>query len=80
MDNINKREKILDKYSNPFNKVTEEVPGYLKENSRNKSYIDNIDLYIEIQDDIIKDNKFSGETCAISSASTSIMIKNLIGN
>ena len=61
MDNINKREKILDKYSNPFNKVTEEVPGYLKENSRNKSCIDNINLYIEIQDYIIKDIKLSGE-------------------
>jgi nitrogen fixation NifU-like protein len=59
--------------------VTEEVPGYLKENSRNESCIDNIDLYIDIKDDKINDIKFSGEACAISTASTSIMIKNLIG-
>lgn len=79
MDSLTKREIILDNYSNPFNKVNEEVPGYLKENSRNESCIDNIDLYIDIKDDIIKDIKFSGEACAISTASTSIMIKNLIG-
>ncbi len=79
MDSITKREIILDNYSNPFNKVTEEVPGYLKENSRNESCIDNIDLYIDIQNDKINDIKFSGEACAISTASTSIMIKNLIG-
>ena len=79
MDSITKREIILDNYSNPFNKVTEEVPGYLKENSRNESCIDNIDLYIDIKDDKINDIKFSGEACAISTASTSIMIKNLIG-
>ena len=30
MDNINKREIILDKYSNSFNKVTEEVPWLFK--------------------------------------------------
>ena len=79
MDSLTKREIILDNYSNPFNKVTEEVEGYLKENSRNESCIDNIDLYIDIKDDVIKDIKFSGEACAISTASTSIMIKNLIG-
>ena len=44
MDSLTKREIILDNYSNPFNKVNEEVPGYLKENSRNESCIDNIDL------------------------------------
>ena len=49
MDNINKREIILDKYSNPFNKVTEEVPGYLKENSRNKSCIDNKDFILKFK-------------------------------
>ena len=79
MNSLTKREIILDNYSNPFNKVAEEVPGYIKENSRNESCIYNIDLYIDIKDNIIKDIKFSGEACAISTASTSIMIKNLIG-
>lgn len=79
MDNIEKREVILDNYSNPFNKTNEVLDGYIKVNSNNVSCIDNIDLFIKIEDHIIKDIKFNGEACAISTASTSIMIKNLIG-
>ena len=79
MDSNLKREIILDNYSNPFNKTTEGIDGYIKVNSNNESCIDNIDLYIKIEDDIITDLKFDGEACAISTASTSIMIKNMIG-
>ena len=79
MDSLTKREIILDNYSNPFNKVNEEVEGYIKENSRNESCIDNIDLYVTFDKDRIKDITFNGEACAISTSSTSIMIKNLIG-
>lgn len=79
MDSNIKREIILDNYSNPFNKSTEGVEGYLKVNSNNESCIDNIDLYIKIENDVITDLKFDGEACAISTASTSIMIKNMIG-
>ena len=79
MDSNLKREIILDNYSNPFNKSTEGVEGYIKVNSNNESCIDNIDLYINFEDDRIVDLKFDGEACAISTASTSIMIKNMIG-
>ena len=79
MDSNLKREIILYKYSNHFNKTTEWVEGYIKVNSNNESCIDNIDLYIKIEDDVITDLKFDGEACAISTASTSIMIKNMIG-
>lgn len=79
MDSNLKREIILDNYSHPFNKNTDGVDGYIKVNSNNESCIDNIDLYLKIEDDIIKDVRFDGEACAISTASTSIMIKNLIG-
>ena len=78
MDMETKREIILDNYDHPFNKVDEELNGYIKVNSANDSCIDNINLYIKIEDNIIKDIKFSGEACAISTASTSIMIKNMI--
>ena len=44
-----------------------------------KLEIDNLDIYIDIENGIIKDIKFNGEACAMSTASTSIMIKNLIG-
>lgn len=79
MEEIDKREIILDNYSYPFNKTSENLDGYIKVNSNNVSCIDNIDLFIKIEGSIIKDIKFNGEACAISTASTSIMIKNLIG-
>lgn len=79
MDSNIKREIILDNYSHPYNKGIEDSSGYIKVNSNNESCIDNIDLYIKIEDNVITDLKFDGEACAISTASTSIMIKNMIG-
>ena len=79
MDVETKREILFDNYTNPYNKVDNEIDGYLKVNSNNESCIDNIDIYLKIEDKTIKDIKFKGEACAISTASTSIMIKNMIG-
>lgn len=79
MDPNMKREIILDNYSHPFNKSSQGIDGYIKVNSNNESCIDNIDLYVKIEDNVFTDVKFDGEACAISTASTSIMIKNLIG-
>lgn len=79
MDNEFKREIILDNYQNPFNKDGNDNLGYEKTNSNNQSCIDNIDLYCKIENNIIEDIHFNGEACAISTASTSIMLKNLIG-
>jgi len=79
MDSNLKREVILDNYTNPFNKEKMDDKTYIYENTNNSSCIDNIDLWIKIEEDTIKDIKFMGEACAISTASTSIMIKELIG-
>lgn len=79
MDSNIKREVILDNYSHPYNRGIEDSTGYIKVNSNSESCIDNIDLYLKINGDIIEDIKFDGEACAISTASTSIMIKNMIG-
>ena len=79
MDSELKREIILDNYQNPFNKDGKDDLNYEKVNSNNESCIDNIDLYVLIEDKIIKDIHFNGEACAISTASTSIMLKNIIG-
>ena len=79
MDSELKREIILENYGHPFNKVDNEMVGYIKVNSNNESCIDNIDLYLKFEKDVLVDIKFSGEACAISTASTSIMLKNLIG-
>ena len=74
-----KREIILDNYQNPFNKDGSDELGYEKINSNNESCIDDINLYVDIENNIIKDIRFNGEACAISTASTSIMLKNIIG-
>lgn len=79
MDSEFKREIILENYSHPFNKIEEEPKDYIKVNSNNESCIDNIDLYLKFDSNILIDIKFNGEACAISTASTSIMLKNLIG-
>ena len=74
-----KREIILENYQNPMNKESVNDDRYIKVNTNNESCIDNLDIYLLIEDNIIKDIKFDGEACAISTSSTSIMIHNLIG-
>ncbi len=78
MDPELRREIILDNYNSPVNKG-QGTSEYIKVNTNNSSCIDNIDLWILIDNNIIKDIKFDGEACAISTASTSIMTKELIG-
>ena len=78
MDKETSRKLIMDNYVNPKNRNNNHE-GYTKINTRNESCIDNIDIYIKWKDDILEDITFSGEACAISISSTSIMIKNLIG-
>ena len=78
MDPEIKREIILDNYTNPFHKETKNE-GYKSANANNVSCIDNINIYVKIEDNKIVDAYFDGEACAISTASTSIMIKKIIG-
>ena len=76
MDLETKREIIMENYLHPFNKeVPSDKEGYDYVNSNNESCIDNLDIYMKVEDNIIKDIKFDGEACAISTSTTSIMIK-----
>ena len=78
MDKDIKRSIILDNYQNPNNK---RVSGtdYIKINTRNVSCIDNLDIYLKIEDNIIKDISFEGEACVISISSTNILANMLVG-
>ena len=78
MDKDIKRSIILDNYQNPNNK---RVSGtdYIKINTRNVSCIDNLYIYLKIENDIIKDVSFEGEACVISISSTNILTNLLIG-
>ena len=79
MDENLKREIILENYQNPINREEVNDDRYIKVNTNNESCIDNLDIYVLVEDNVIKDIKFTGEACAISTSSTSIMIHNLIG-
>ena len=74
-----KREIIIDNYQNPMNKELIEDSTYLKVNQASESCIDNLDFMMKIEDNIVKDIRFDGEACAISTSATSIMIRLLIG-
>ena len=73
-----RREIILDNYSNPFHKESK-GEDFKTANANNSSCIDNINIFIKFDGNIIKDAYFDGEACAISTASTSIMLKEIIG-
>ncbi len=73
-----KRSIILDNYQNPDKKM---VSGdeYIKINTRNVSCIDNLDIYLKVNNGIIEDITFEGEACVISISSTNILINLLVG-
>ena len=79
MDNNLRREIILDNYQDPMNRGLIEDESYLKVNTNSESCIDNLDFMMKIEDGIVKDIRFDGEACAISTSATSIMIRSLIG-
>ena len=79
MDETIKREIIMEHYQNPLHRHQINDDSYIKVNTSNQSCIDNLDIYLKLENNIIKDIAFNGEACAISISSTSIMIENLIG-
>lgn len=79
MDRELKRTIILDNYQNPNKKYISDDNKHKKINTRNVSCIDNLDLYIEMDGNNIRDISFEGEACVISISSTNILINLLIG-
>ncbi len=78
MDKELKRSIILDNYQDKSNRIRHDNDGsYIKTNTRINTCIDNLDLYIKINNDVIEDVSFEGEACVISTSSTNILI-NLI--
>ena len=79
MDEELKKEIIMENYMHPTNRKRIDNNDYIKVNTANASCIDNIDIYIKINNNVIEDIAFDGEACAISISSTSIMINHMIG-
>ena len=79
MDSNLRREIILENYQNPVNRGLVDDDSYILKNTNNDSCIDNIDIMVKVEDGIIKDIRFDGEACAISTSATSVMISTLLG-
>ena len=79
MDNNLRREIIIDAYQNPHNRGLVDDSSYLTNKQTSESCIDNLDFMMKIEDNVVKDIRFDGEACAISTSATSIMIDTLIG-
>ena len=67
----------MDHYEYPRNKGLLNDDRYIKKNIDSISCIDNIDIEVLIENNIIKDIKFDGNACTISTSSTSIMTEML---
>lgn len=78
MDPNLKRSLLLENFQNPTNKGLIDDDSYIKVNTNNESCIDELDIMIKIENNVIKDMRFDGEACAISTSTASVMIKTLI--
>ena len=67
------RELIMDHYKYPHNHSLTEDMRYRRAHMSSESCIDDITVQADIEDGVIKDIRFDGEACTISTASTSIM-------
>jgi len=79
LDPVMMRQTIMDHYEHPRNKRKPANACYDVIHMDSVSCIDNIFVYMLIENGIIKDCAFEGVACAISTASTSIMTELLIG-
>ena len=73
------RQIIMDHYSNPLHKHQPKGEGYSKLHMHSDNCIDDIDVFLLIENNIIKDACFDGIGCTISTASTDIMCELLPG-
>lgn len=67
------RDIIMDHYEYPRNKELTQDDGYMSRHMASDSCIDDITVQTKIEDGKIKDVRFDGVACTISTASTSIM-------
>ena len=72
------REIILAHYKNPRNRGDLPEPAFSVE-GHNPLCGDEITLYLDVDDDVIRDVKVSGQGCSISQSSASMMTQAVIG-
>ena len=64
---------IMDHSSNPTNKHVPSKEGYSKVHMHSDNCIDDLDIYMKVENDKIVDACFEGIACTISLSSTDIM-------
>ena len=70
---------IMDHYSNPVNKKQPPKDGYEKVHMHSDNCIDDIDVFLLVENGTVIDACFDGVACAISTSSTDIMCDLLKG-
>jgi len=73
------RELIMDHYQNPINKVEVAPEGYEAIHMDSDSCTDDFYIYLLMDGNTVKDVKFSGIGCTISTASISMMCEMIPG-
>jgi len=73
------RSIIMDHYSNPTNKHQPNGYGFEKIHMHSDNCIDDLDIFLQVENDIVKDACFDGTACTISTSSTDIMCDLLKG-
>lgn len=79
MTNDMMRSIIMDHYSNPTHKHLPLNDSYKKIHMHSDNCIDDMDIFLLIENDIVKDACFDGVGCTIATSSTDIMCELLIG-
>ena len=67
------RQIIMDHYSNPQNKHQPPKEGYERMHMHSDNCIDDLDIFLLVEDGKIADACFDGVACTISTSSTDIM-------
>ena len=73
------RDIIMDHYEYPRNHSLVEDTKYISKHMDSDSCIDDITVQADIENDVIKDIRFDGVACTISTSSTSIMTELVLG-
>ena len=73
------RSIIMDHYSNPLNKHQPQGEGFEKMHMHSDNCIDDLDIFLKVENGVITDACFDGVACTISTSSTDIMCDLLKG-
>lgn len=72
------RSIIMDHYSNPIHKHQPNGDGFIKAHMHSDNCIDDLDIFLKLDNNKVVDACFDGVACTISTASTDIMCDLLI--